>query len=45
MIDADSSAGIKPEIKGNVEIRDIDFVYPSRPSVQVTDQLRFYLVY
>lgn len=35
-IDPDSDAGLKPEnIKGDIEFRNIDFFYPTRPDVQV----------
>jgi hypothetical protein len=34
-IDASSTTGMKPEVVGDVEFRGIDFVYPSRPTVQV----------
>ena len=35
MIDATSDTGIKPDVIGDVEFRNIDFFYPSRPTVQV----------
>lgn len=34
-IDASSGKGAKPDVVGDVEFRDIDFYYPSRPTVQV----------
>ncbi|CAB3990056.1 multidrug resistance 1 isoform X2, partial [Paramuricea clavata] len=34
-IDPSSAAGMKPDVIGDVEFRDIDFVYPSRPTVQI----------
>ncbi|XP_028410024.1 multidrug resistance protein 1-like [Dendronephthya gigantea] len=34
-IDASSASGSRPDVKGDVEFRDIDFLYPSRPTVQI----------
>ncbi|GAA5960034.1 hypothetical protein JCM3765_006142 [Sporobolomyces pararoseus] len=36
IIDSASTEGIKPEkVEGTIELKDIDFIYPARPSVQV----------
>ncbi|KWU43090.1 P-loop containing nucleoside triphosphate hydrolase protein [Rhodotorula sp. JG-1b] len=36
VIDSSSEAGLKPEsVKGLIELENIDFIYPSRPAVQV----------
>ncbi|CAB4029963.1 multidrug resistance 1-like isoform X1 [Paramuricea clavata] len=34
-IDPSSAAGTKPDVISDVEFRDIDFVYPSRPTIQI----------
>ncbi|GAA6011902.1 hypothetical protein JCM10207_003424 [Rhodosporidiobolus poonsookiae] len=35
-IDSSSEAGLKPEhVEGLIELKDVQFIYPSRPSVQV----------
>ncbi len=36
-IDALSAEGIKPTVKGDVEFSNIDFVYPTRPDIQVRE--------
>ncbi|GAA6016489.1 hypothetical protein JCM11491_002338 [Sporobolomyces phaffii] len=36
VIDSASTEGLKPEkVEGTIELRDLDFIYPARPSVQV----------
>ncbi|ORY92878.1 P-loop containing nucleoside triphosphate hydrolase protein [Leucosporidium creatinivorum] len=36
IIDSASPAGLKPEtVEGVIELKDVDFIYPSRPTVQV----------
>ena len=35
-IDATSEDGLKPEtVRGDIELRNVDFVYPNRPNVQI----------
>ncbi|XP_028410025.1 multidrug resistance protein 1-like [Dendronephthya gigantea] len=34
-INVSSSTGLRPDVDGDVEFRNIDFLYPSRPTVQV----------
>uniref|UniRef100_A0A096LQ07 ATP binding cassette subfamily B member 1 n=1 Tax=Poecilia formosa TaxID=48698 RepID=A0A096LQ07_POEFO len=39
-IDSYSQTGFKPDfIKGNIEFKDIDFTYPSRPDVKILDEM------
>jgi ABC-type multidrug transport system fused ATPase/permease subunit len=36
VIDSSSPEGLKPEsVEGFIEVKDLDFIYPSRPAVQV----------
>ena len=36
-IDSSSEEGARPEIKGNIEFKDVHFEYPSRQEVKVSE--------
>lgn len=41
-IDVSTSGGLKPAvIKGDVEFSNVNFVYPSRPDIQVSEVINF----
>ena len=41
-IDASSGEGLRPAVvKGDVEFSNIDFVYPTRPDIQVSEIINF----
>ena len=45
-IDVYSEEGEKPkEVDGNLEFRNVNFIYPSRPEVQVLENVNLYVPY
>lgn len=43
-IDIYSESGERPkDVAGNLEFRNIDFIYPSRPEVQVLDNINLFI--